>query len=330
MSAERRLNLLTGDWVLVSPQRLARPWGGEESPPAEGRPPSYDPACPLCPGNARAGGAVNPAYDGVYVFDNDFPALADAAQAPAAHDRLLVAAPESGVCRVVCYSSDHGQALSQMPPAQVRALIDVWAAQSAGLAARPDIAAVTVFENRGAMMGASNPHPHGQIWATSSVPNELSREDARQRAWFEVEGEPLRRELEAGDRVVLENDGFIALIPYWAAWPFETLILPRRAASTLPALDEEARGALADALGRLTRAYDALFDTPFPYSMGFHQAPAHAAEDRHFILHAHVYPPLLRSASVRKFMVGFELLAMPQRDLAPEDAAAALRAALQA
>ncbi|HXQ45850.1 MAG TPA: UDP-glucose--hexose-1-phosphate uridylyltransferase [Caulobacteraceae bacterium] len=332
--AERRLNLLTGDWVLVSPQRLARPWRGEESPPAGSRSPPYDPNCPLCPGNARAGAASNPAYDGVHVFENDFPALTAAGQGPRPPDPLLVAEPESGVCRVVCYSPDHGQALSRMPKTQVRALVDVWADQSAELLARPDIAAVTVFENRGAMMGASNPHPHGQIWATSSVPNELAREDARQRAWFEAEGRPLlaaylRREGEAGERVVLENDGFVVVVPYWAAWPFETLILPRRSVATLPALDAGERDALADALGRLTRAYDALFDTPFPYSMGFHQAPAHAGDERHFTLHAHVYPPLLRSASIRKFMVGFELLAMPQRDLTPEDAAAALRAALQ-
>jgi UDPglucose--hexose-1-phosphate uridylyltransferase len=334
-TAERRLNPLTGDWVLVSPQRLARPWRGEETPPAPERSPRYDPDCSLCPGNARAGGATNPAYAGVFVFDNDFPALTGAA-APEVrpHDPLLVAAPESGVCRVVCYSPDHGLALAQMPPAAIRAVVDVWAAQSAELAERPDIAAVTVFENRGAMMGASNPHPHGQIWATSSVPNELAREDARQRAWFEAAGEPLlaaylRRELAAGDRAVLENDGFVVVTPYWAAWPFETLILPRRAVASLQQLPDQDREALADVLGRLMAAYDALFDTPFPYSMGFHQAPARASDARHFTLHGHVYPPLLRSASIRKFMVGFELLAMPQRDLTPEDAAARLRAALQ-
>jgi UDPglucose--hexose-1-phosphate uridylyltransferase len=333
--AERRLNLLTGDWVLVSPQRLARPWRGEETPPAPERPPRHDRDCPLCPGAVRAGGAINPAYDAVFVFENDFPALS-AAAAPETrpHDRLLVAEAESGVCRVVCYSPHHDQALARMPRAAIRAIVDVWGAQSAELAERSDIAAVTVFENRGAMMGASNPHPHAQIWATSSVPNELAREDARQRAWFEAEGEPLlaaylRRELAAGERLVLENDGFVVVTPYWAAWPFETLILPRRPVASLPKLADHDRDALADALGRLMAAYDALFDTPFPYSMGFHQAPAHAADARHFVLHAHVYPPLLRSAQIRKFMVGFELLAMPQRDLTVEDAAAQLRAALQ-
>jgi UDPglucose--hexose-1-phosphate uridylyltransferase len=334
-TAERRLNLLTGDWVLVSPQRLARPWRGEETPPALEPPPRYDPDCPLCPGNPRAGGATNPDYDGVFVFENDFPALtAAAAPETRPHDPLLVSESESGVCRVVCYSPDHGQGLAQMPRAAIRAVVDVWAAQSAELAAHPEIAAVTVFENRGPMMGASNPHPHGQIWATSSVPNELAREDARQRAWLETEGERLlaaylRRELAANDRIVLENEGFVVLTPHWAAWPFETLILPRRQVASLPQLAEQDRAALADALGRLMAAYDALFDTPFPYSMGFHQAPARAADARHFTLHGHVYPPLLRSASIRKFMVGFELLAMPQRDLTPEDAAARLRAALQ-
>ncbi|HXQ11296.1 MAG TPA: UDP-glucose--hexose-1-phosphate uridylyltransferase [Caulobacteraceae bacterium] len=334
-AAERRLNLLTGDWVLVSPQRLARPWRGEETPPAPDRPPRHDPDCPLCPGNVRANGATNPAYAGVFVFENDFPALSAAASPETrSHDPLLVAEAASGVCRVVCYSPDHSQALSQMPHAAIRAVVDVWAAQSAELVERGDIAAVTVFENRGAMMGASNPHPHGQIWATSTVPNELAREDARQRAWLAAEGEPLlvaylRRELAAGSRVVLENDGFVVVTPYWAAWPFETLILPRRPVASLQQLADQDREALADALGRLMAGYDALFDTPCPYSMGFHQAPVQAAGVRHFTLHAHVYPPLLRSASIRKFMVGFELLAMPQRDLTPEDAAARLRAALQ-
>jgi UDPglucose--hexose-1-phosphate uridylyltransferase len=246
---------------------------------------------------------------------------------------LLVAEPEAGVCRVVCYSPNHGQTLAQMPQAAVRAVVDLWVAQSTELAARPEIGAVTIFENRGPMMGASNPHPHGQIWATASVPNELAREDARQRAWFETHGEALlaaylQRELEAVERVVLENEAFVVVVPYWATWPFETLVLPRRAVARLDDLGGAERDALADCLRRLTAAYDALFATPFPYSMGFHQAPAKAAPIAHFTLHAHFYPPLLRSASIRKFMVGFELLAMPQRDLTPEEAAERLRAAV--
>ncbi|HEX4199386.1 MAG TPA: UDP-glucose--hexose-1-phosphate uridylyltransferase [Caulobacteraceae bacterium] len=331
---ERRLNLLTGDWVLVSPQRLVRPWRGEVGSPAATPGVRYDPDCYLCPGNLRAGGVRNPAYEGVYVFDNDFPALlppSDAAAAAA--DPLLVAEPQSGVCRVICYSPDHGQTMAHMPPAAIRGVVDVWTAQTLELNARPDIGAVTVFENRGQMMGASNPHPHGQIWATSSVPNELAREDARQRIYFEGHGEPLltaylRRELDAGERIVVQNDAFVALVPYWATWPFETLVLPRRAVSGLEALTDDERDGLAGLLGRLTGAYDALFATACPYSMGFHQRPSKVADDAHFVMHAHFYPPLLRSATIRKFMVGFEMLAMPQRDLTPEDAAARLRSAV--
>ena len=333
--SERRLNLLTGDWVLVSPQRLARPWRGAVGEASGGPGPHHDPDCYLCPGNVRAGGVKNPAYDGVYVFDNDFPALLPPGDgAPPAADPLLVSEPESGVCRVVCYSPDHSQTMAQMPAAAIRAVVDVWASQSAELDARPDIGAVTIFENRGEMMGASNPHPHGQIWATSSIPNELAREDSRQRAWFEAHGEPLlaaylRRELAAGERIVVENESFVGLVPYWASWPFETIVLPRRAVSGLGGLSEGERDALAGLLGRLTGAYDALFAAACPYSMGFHQRPSKAADDAHFIMHAHFYPPLLRSAAIRKFMVGFEMLAMPQRDLTPEDAAARLRSVVK-
>ena len=332
---ERRLNLLTGDWVLVSPQRLVRPWQGAVGGAAAGSGRHYDPDCYLCPGNARVGGARNPAYGGVYVFDNDFPALLPPDnEAAASPDPLLVSEPQSGACRVVCYSPDHSQTMAKMPVATIRAVVDAWTAQFIDLSARPDIGAVTIFENRGEMMGASNPHPHGQIWATSSVPNELAREDARQRAWFEAHGEPLLaaylgRELAAGERIVMENQAFVGLVPYWATWPFETLILPRRAVSGLDRLSDSERDALADLLRELTGAYDALFATACPYSMGFHRRPSKAADDAHFVMHAHFYPPLLRSATIRKFMVGFEMLAMPQRDLTPEDAAARLRAVVE-
>jgi len=245
----------------------------------------------------------------------------------------LVEAPETGVCRVICYTPDHAGGLSTMTHTAIVELIGVWVEQSRSLAARPDIQAVTLFENRGPMMGASNPHPHGQIWATSSVPNELSREDSRQRLWFASHNEALllaygRRELEKGERVIVEGEHFLALVPFWAAWPYETLILPKASVSRLDELSLEAVDDLAHLLHRLSRAFDQLFNAPFPYSMGWHQAPAGAGPSDHFILHAHFYPPLLRSASVRKFMVGFELLAMPQRDLTPEAAAERLRAEL--
>jgi len=330
---ERRLNILTGDWVLVSPHRISRPWQGAKSGATMEAAPKHDPQCNLCPRNLRAGGVRNPDYPGVFVFDNDFPALL--AEGGAAHkspDGLLVAEPESGVCRVICYSPDHSLTMAGMTTDAILAVVEVWARQTAELAKRDDIGAVTIFENRGEMMGASSPHPHGQIWATAGVPNELAKEDARQRAWYDVHGEPmlaayLRRELEAGERLICANDAFVALVPYWAAWPFEALVLPRRSVIGLDKLDDGERTALADILGRLTRGYDAVFDAPFPYTMGFHQRTMDGDDEAqpHFTMHAHFYPPLLRSASIRKFMVGFEMLAMPQRDLTPEAAAQRLR-----
>jgi UDPglucose--hexose-1-phosphate uridylyltransferase len=334
--SERRLNLLTGDWVLVSPQRLQRPWRGEVGREPPHLAPAHDPDCHLCPGAIRAGGHRMPDYDGPYVFDNDFPALtpASATTDVAPTDPLLIAEPQSGVCRVICYGPDHGRPMSRMSLSQIGAVIDTWVAESRELDARPDIAAVTIFENRGEMMGASSPHPHGQVWAASSIPNELAREEARQKAWFESHGETLltaylRRELEAETRIVIAGPRFVALVPFWASWPFETLLLPRRPVAALADLDLQDRQDLARVLKGLARAYDALFGVPFPYSMGFHQRPSKLDDAAHVTLHAHVYPPLLRSATVRKHMVGFELLAMPQRDLTPEAAAARLRAAGQ-
>lgn len=326
---ERRLNLLTGDWVLVSPQRVSRPWQGATEAAAAPPPPAYDPECYLCPGNARVGGVHNPDYAGVYVFDNDFPALLPGVARAAPADALLVAEPEAGVCRVICYGPDHGRTMAAMTPAEIAAVVAVWAAQTAELAARDDIGAVTIFENRGAMMGASNPHPHGQIWATQHLPNELSHEVARQRDWAAAHGtrllaDYLARELTEVTRIVASNAGFVALVPFWAAWPFELLVLPRRAAPSFDALTADEADALAALLSVVTRCYDRLFDCAFPYSLGWHQHPG----DADFTLHGHFLPPLLRSATVRKHMVGFELLGMPQRDLTPEDAAARLRACL--
>jgi UDPglucose--hexose-1-phosphate uridylyltransferase len=333
MSAERRMNLLTGDWVLVSPHRISRPWQGATSDAPPTVEIAHDRNCYLCPGNARAEGHRNPDYSSVYVFDNDFPALLPGAAVTREIDPVLVSQSESGLCRVICYTPDHSLTMARMTREQIRGVVDVWAAQTCELAARPAIGAVTIFENRGEMMGASNPHPHGQIWATQSVPNELAREDARQLAWAGEHGEPLlssylAREVASGERIVCENETFVALAPYWAAWPFETLILPRWPVSGLDGLTHQEFDGLADVLHRLTRAYDRLFGVPFPYSMGIHQRPCRLAEESHFTMHVHFYPPLLRSASVRKFMVGFEMLAMPQRDLTPEEAAARLRAVL--
>ncbi|MES2724970.1 MAG: UDP-glucose--hexose-1-phosphate uridylyltransferase [Pseudomonadota bacterium] len=327
---ERRLNLLTGDWVLVSPQRVARPWQGAASEAAPRERVAHDPACYLCAGVMRAGGIRNPDYKSVYVFDNDYPALLPGMTEGASDDPLLVREAEAGLCRVICYSPDHSLTMAGMSPREIETVVETWTAQFTELAARADIGAVTIFENRGEMMGASNPHPHGQIWAQQHVPNEQVREDGRQRVWFETHGETLlaaylARELAAGERIICANDAFVALVPFWAAWPFEALVLPRRSVTGLDELTPGERAGLADILSRLTRAYDRLFEVSFPYTMGFHQRPTDGAAHPHVTLHAHFYPPLLRSASVRKFMVGYEMLAMPQRDLTPEEAAARLR-----
>lgn len=326
----RRFNPLTDSWVQVSPQRMGRPWQGEVSEP-DPPPPPYDPACYLCPGNARVGGEANPAYQGVYVFDNDFPALTEDAAGDMGEDSLLRAEPSTGVCRVICFSPDHGKSLPLLTPEQLRSVIDTWADQSAELGAR--FAAVQVFENKGAMMGCSNPHPHGQIWATAHLPQETATEDARQREYLAEHGRPMLLDVAAreaaGERVVEINADWLAIVPFWAAWPFETLLLPRFAVQRLPQLTGSQRDSLAAILKALTTRYDNLFRTSFPYSMGWHQAPFGPDFEQpgadHWQLHAHFYPPLLRSASVRKFMVGYEMLGEPQRDLTPERAVEMLR-----
>jgi UDPglucose--hexose-1-phosphate uridylyltransferase len=329
----RRLNLLTGAWVLVSPHRMGRPWQGETGVQVADDAPSHDPSCYLCAGNARVGGVTNPNYKGVWVFDNDFPAILGPDQNDIVDtDPLLVQAPESGVCRVICYTPDHSKTMAKMTAREVLAVVDVWTAQWQELSARSDIGAVTIFENRGAMMGASNPHPHGQIWATSSVPTELAIETARQADYYAQRRRALlvdyvERELKAGERIVFANDSFVVLVPFWAAWPFETLIVPRRAVASLDELNDQERVNFAAALARLTATYDRVFDAPFPYTMGLHQCPTQE-NAKGFVMHIHFYPPLLRSATVRKFMVGFEMLAMAQRDLTPEAAAERLRVVL--
>lgn len=323
----RRYNPLTGGWVQVSPQRMGRPWQGEVSPP-DPPPPAHDPACYLCPGNARVGGEVNPAYEGVYVFDNDFPALAEDQPSEVDHDPLLRAEASAGVCRVICFSPDHGKSLPLLTPEQLGSVVDCWADQTAELGQR--FGNVQIFENKGAMMGCSNPHPHGQVWATEHWGQEVAREDQHLRQYCEWHGGSLlldtaTREAAAGERVVEINADWLAIVPFWAAWPFETLLLPRFAAARMPDLTSDQRVNLATILKALTTRYDNLFRTSFPYSMGWHQAPFGMPDMAHWQLHAHFYPPLLRSASVRKFMVGYEMLAEPQRDLTPERAAEMLR-----
>ena len=323
----RRRDPLGDRWVLVSPQRLARPWQGEEEAP-EPRGPAYEPECFLCPGNTRTSGAVNPGYDGPFVFPNDFPALGPGGGGAASDDPLLRAEPVTGTARVLCFSPDHSATLPELPLAGVRAVVDAWCKQSAELGREHRW--VQLFENKGAAMGCSNPHPHGQIWASDHLPDLPATEDRTQREWLARRGRPMLAELAereaGGERVVVQTADWLAIVPWWASWPFETLLLPRFDVQRLPELTDGQRDGLADAVRRLTIAYDNLFATSFPYSMGWHGAPFATGDWSHWRLHAHFFPPLLRSASVRKFMVGYELLAEAQRDLTPEAAAERLRA----
>ena len=334
----RRWNPLRREWVLVSPHRTQRPWQGQTEEVSTASSPQYDPACYLCPGNTRAGGHLTPQYTETYVFENDFAALKpDATDAALDLDGagLLRAQTERGVCRVLCFDPRHDLTLATMSVRGIERVVDVWAAQEAELATRPGIGYVQIFENRGAMMGASNPHPHGQIWATEHVPNEPAAELAAQAAYFAEHGtsllaDYLALELKQRERIVAENATWVAVVPFWAAWPFEVLLLPRAQVASMRGLDDAGRNGLAEVLQTVTAAYNRVFDTPFPYSMGFHPAPCDGAAHPEWQLHAHFYPPLLRSATVRKFMVGFELLGSPQRDITPESAAATLRKAVSA
>lgn len=327
----RRMNPLTGEYVLVSPHRTKRPWQGQvERLPDDNRP-EYDPKCYLCPGNERANGEHNPQYSHTFVFTNDFAALLQDTPDGGDSDPLFTSKSARGTSRVICFSPRHDLTLPQMAIPDIRRVVDVWGEQVTELGTQ--YAWVQVFENKGAAMGASNPHPHGQIWASDFIPNEAAAEDRHQHAYFQAYDVPLlvqyaHEETRRDERIVVKNDDWIAVVPYWAIWPFETLLIPRRHVLRLPDLDAGQRDALADILKRLTTRYDNLFETSFPYSMGWHGAPTGrfaSDEMSHWQLHAHFYPPLLRSATVKKFMVGYEMLAEAQRDLTPEQAAARLR-----
>jgi len=329
----RRFNPLTREWVLVSPQRATRPWLGQVEKHSIESIPEFDPKCPLCPGTKRANGEINEVYTGTYVFDNDFPALlreASGAEKTEQKSSLLVAEPETGRCRVICFSPKHNLSLPYMDVAGVVEVIRTWTRETKALGAQEDIQYVQVFENKGAMMGCSNPHPHSQIWATAHIPNEPAKELASQREYFVEHGRPLlldvlREEQANPVRILAANGSFTALVPFWAIWPFEVMITANRSVQNLIELSEKEVTDLAALFLDVTRRYDGMFGVSFPYSMGFHQAPFDGKEHPEWVLHAHFYPPLLRSATIRKFMVGYELMAMPQRDLTPETAAERLR-----
>ena len=329
--SHRRLNPLTGEWIIVSPHRTKRPWQGQTESPSFNVLAEYDPECYLCPTNKRVGDKANPAYMGVYVFDNDFAALQpDVGEGKQNIGDLIVAESERGLCRVVCFSPNHSLTLSRMGTSDIKSVVDEWANQYVELGARAFIDHVQIFENRGEMMGASNPHPHCQIWASESIPNEPAKELRLQRDYQAKHGtcllcDYLTLERTNGERIVCENEYFAALVPFWAVYPFEVMIVGKGHRGSIDEFREQERTAFAEVLKQVTTRYDNLFLTPFPYSMGFHQKPTDGGKHDSAHFHAHFYPPLLRSATVRKFLVGFEILGSPQRDITPESAATRLR-----
>ena len=327
----KRLNPLTNDWVLVSPHRAKRPWQGQVEKAVPDERPQYDPTCYLCAGNERAGGKLNPDYKGTFVFTNDFSALlTDTPHGKVDEGSLFQAQSERGICKVICFSENHSLTVPEMEVADIRHVVDVWCEEFAELGSKDFINYVQIFENKGAIMGCSNPHPHGQIWSSSSVPAEPAKESVTQKEYFEKHGttllgDYLKAELKKQERLLVQNEHFVALVPYWAVWPFETMIISRRPVQNILQLTEAEKTSLADIYKQLTVRYDNLFEVSFAYSAGLHQAPTDGNDYPEWHLHMHFYPPLLRSASVKKFMVGYEMLASPQRDITAEQAAKRLR-----
>ena len=328
----RRFNPLLNDWVLVSPHRMKRPWQGKVERPAEQDLPEHDPDCYLCPGNLRARSAHNPPYKDTFVFINDFSALlSEVPSESMSEGNLLVAQSERGICKVICFSPRHNLTFARMRPDQIVPVITVWVQEYKDLGAVNHIHYVQIFENRGAVMGCSNQHPHGQIWANETIPVIPANEGKRQKEWLEKNDTcllcdyvALEKKMQA--RILLENDSFLAVVPFWAVWPFEAMIVPKEHAADITALSEKNKADCADIMHRLAVRYDNLFETNFPYSMGIHQKPTDGLAHEEWHFHIHYYPPLLRSATIKKFMVGYEMLAMPQRDITPEDSARRLRA----
>ena len=329
-NSHRRKNILTGEWVLVSPHRNKRPWQGKMDQPPPMSKQSYDPNCYLCPSNIRSSGALNPAYEDTFVFTNDFAALVPAKQ-ESYTDGLLQAKSESGECKVICYSPNHSLTLPLLHTDAIEKIIQLWIAQYRELGSKKEVNYVQIFENKGELMGCSNPHPHGQIWAQHSIPQEVEKKDRHLKAYWNdhstsIISSYIDQELKVNERIVLENDSFLVVVPFWAVWPYETMIIPKSHQQSIDQMSSKQQKDFAAILKAVTIKYDNLFQTSFPYSAGIHQAPTNDKDQSHWHWHMCFYPPLLRSADIKKFMVGYELFANPQRDSTAEQAAEQLRA----
>jgi len=328
--SHKRLNILTGEWVLVSPHRAKRPWQGQNEAVSKEIRPMYDEQCYLCAGNVRANGELNPNYKDVFVFTNDFASLQDNSKSFKVDDNLLVAQSERGICKVICFSPDHSKSLADMDPVDITKVVKAWQKEYKSLGDNDFINYVQIFENKGAVMGCSNPHPHGQIWSQSTLPNEVSKKDIQQSIYFKKKkssllGDYLKQETEKQERIIFENDGFLVLVPFWAIWPFETMIVPKKFQKNILEMTDSEASQFAEAISVLTVAYDKVFNCSFPYSSGIHQAPTNGLDNAHWHWHMSFYPPLLRSSTVKKFMVGYEMFGSPQRDITAEIAAKKLK-----
>lgn len=330
-NSHRRYNILTGEWVLVSPHRAKRPWQGKNEALPKKQTISYDPDCYLCPGNTRINGVINPDYKDVYIFQNDFAALQNNVKEFSLDNKLLKAKSESGICKVICFSPDHSKSLGEMSKKEILKVIEAWQTEYLLLGKEKNINYVQIFENKGEIMGCSNPHPHGQIWSQSSLPNEVVKKNTNQLNYFldqqsSLLKDYLNQELKEKERIIYENKNCVVLVPFWAIWPFETMIIPKKHQQNISTLDVKEREDFAEAILVITKTYDKLFEYSFPYSSGIHQAPTDNKNNQHWHWHMSFYPPLLRSATVKKFMVGYEMFGMPQRDITPEQAALRLKA----
>ena len=328
--SHKRLNILTGEWVLVSPHRAKRPWQGQNEEISKEKKPSYDESCYLCAKNTRVNGEKNPDYKDVFVFTNDFAALQNDSPSFTVNDGLFKAQSETGICKVICFSPYHSKSLAEMSVDEIQKVVVAWQNEYTILGSNENINYVQIFENKGAVMGCSNPHPHGQIWSQSTLPNEVEKKDNQQFNYFDKHQKSLletylNQELAAKERIIFENDDFVVLVPFWAVWPFETMIAPKKAQKNIAEMSSKQIKNFAEAISVITKAYDSLFNTSFPYSSGIHQAPTNGKKNNHWHWHMSFYPPLLRSATIKKFMVGYEMFGSPQRDITAEIAAKKLR-----